>query len=69
MEPYSEAEIRKITEKNPGATRGMIEEYQTLLAEKFAIGPKSRLTNRAQIRRANEIRQKIDELYRQIFLT
>jgi hypothetical protein len=66
MEPMSESQKRDILERNSLATPEMIEEYQKLLAEKFANPPSHAVSPNARdgIRRRNE---RIKELRRMLF--
>jgi hypothetical protein len=63
MEPMSESRKRDILENNPQATPELIEEYQRLLAEKFATPASSIHTAEAEVDniRASEVRDKISE--------
>lgn len=67
MEPIQEREIKRILKNNPQATSEMIFEYQTLLAERFALGPESRLRDKKLRIRAEMLKKKIQELETQIF--
>ncbi len=67
MKPLTEHEIQRLIKNNPGITRDVIEKYQALQAEKFALGPKSQLESKEQLQAADEISQQIKELKSLIF--
>jgi hypothetical protein len=61
MEPMSKAQKQEILKNNPQATPELIEEYQTLLAEKFAAPASSVHTAEAEVDniRASDVRDEI----------